>query len=119
MDEVFSNPLLELSRSCAAALTWGHEHYYSVWASGKIGQCLCARSRGDQRRPLVRTKWHLRGQRWGDLELGVLVDNRLTRVPAHQLEIHRIIVAEERSAHPPVADDASERIQHLVRGGGE
>src|SRR4029077_2260303 len=43
------------------ALTWGQALLHQVWTSRKIGQCLCARPRHDQRRPLVRAEWDLRG----------------------------------------------------------
>ena len=76
-------------------------------------------TRRDQRRPLLRAERHERRKDRLHAALAGLRDDRGARVAAHQLVVHQVIIAEEQRADRAVRDDAGQRLQHVLRRGGE
>lgn len=67
----------------------------------KVGHCLGAE------RPL-------RGQKRSHPALAGLGNNRIARIPAHQLEIHHRRVAKEQAPDCPIADDPRQRFKYVL-----
>ena len=79
----------------AAALTWGREHYCTGLGAGKSASVFAPGPDVIN----VGHWWEPNGTCGGSV--GVLLlgsrDNGAARIPAHQLEVHQIVVAEERA----------------------
>ncbi len=85
----------------------------------EIGEGRGAGPGRDQGRPLLRAERHQWRQERLRAALGALRLDRGAGIGAHQLVVHHAVVAEEQSADRAVADDAGERIHHVLRRGGE
>src|SRR6202030_3133529 len=74
-----------------------------------------AGARSDQSRPLMRAEGDRRRQEWLHPVFRALRGDFFACIPAHQLVVHQIVIAEKYRAHRAVGDDPGKRLEHVFR----